>query len=71
MITYQEVETASKKLYEEEFFNRNFMSVGITQIKNNYEIIVYLHKKINTSNLPLEYDGVRIEYKFAGDIRIY
>lgn len=68
MITYQEVEAASKKLYEEEFFNRNFMSVGITQIKNNYELIVYLHKKINTSNLPSAYEGVRVEYKFTGMI---
>ncbi len=71
MITYQEVEAASKKLADEEFFNRNFMSVGITQIKNNFEIIVYLHKKINTSNLPIEYDGVRIEYKFSGVLSTY
>lgn len=65
MITYNQADAASKKLYQEEFFNSNFMSVGVINNKNNCEIVVYLHKKIITSNLPSEYEGVKINYQFA------
>lgn len=66
MITYAQADLVSKKLNQEEFFNSNFMSVGVIPNKNDHEIVIYLHKKINTSNLLTEYEGVKISYQFVG-----
>jgi len=63
MITYIEADLALKKLNQEEFFNSKFMSVAVVNNKETCEIVVYLHKKINTSNLPREYEGLRVSYQ--------
>ncbi len=52
-----------KKLGQEEFFNSNFMSIGMITNNNAHEIIIHLHKKINTSNLPTEYEGIKVRYQ--------
>lgn len=65
MTTY-ELSDLVKKLGEEEFFNSNFMSIGMITNNNKHEIVIYLYKKINSSNLPAEYEGVKVSYQFMG-----
>jgi hypothetical protein len=68
MITVLQAEAAAKKFANEEFYNRNLMSVGIGGKDNQYELIVHLFKKIRTDNLPQEYDGLKVSYKFVGKV---
>lgn len=65
MISLRDAEQASKKFTEQEFYNSHYMSVGIAQ-KKDYELIVYLFKKIRTENLPVTFEGLKVIYEFSG-----
>lgn len=71
MISLREAEQASKKFAEQDFYNQNFMSVGISNSvgmseNKGYELTVYIFKKIRTDNLPQAFEGLRVNYKFHG-----
>ena len=66
MVAAFDAHQACKKFSELEFFNSHLMSVGVTNNKLEYELIVYLFRKIRTDNLPREFEGFKVNYTFQG-----
>lgn len=62
MKSLKEVEQIKNRFAEQEFFNSNFMSVGLSK---DYDLIVYLRKRIRTDNLPQIFEGLKVIYNFS------
>ena len=69
MVSLIDAERASKNFIEQEFYNQSFMSVGITNNKD-YELTVYLFKKIRTDNLPQSFEERLARFKKESEERL-
>lgn len=63
-IDLMQLHEIAKQFSELEFFNSHTMSVCCAQNNKKSEIIVYLTKKIRTDNLPKEFEGVKVSYRY-------
>lgn len=56
------LDEAAKLFSELEFFNPKFMAVTVS----NKEIIVFLYKRVITTNLPQDFEGFPVVYQYTG-----